>query len=133
MLTQKRQQWEIKLSCGKLSLHKYPPISSNLNRWGEPTVYSFCFTLPWLCFSTTTLRSCPGQPHRTAFLLPPTAHALPVLTSSFDKCNLQMTFSSACVLSGFSCVRLLVTLWTLWTARLLCPWDSPGKKEYWSG
>ena len=30
-----------------------------------------------------------------------------------------------CVLNCFSLVRLLVTLWT--SARLLCPWDSPGK------
>ena len=29
-----------------------------------------------------------------------------------------------CMLSHFSRVRLRVTLWT---ARLLCPWDSPGK------
>ena len=29
-----------------------------------------------------------------------------------------------CMLSHFSHVRLRVTLWT---ARLLCPWDSPGK------
>ena len=32
-----------------------------------------------------------------------------------------------CVLSGFSCVQLFVTLWTLWPAKLLYPWDSPGK------
>ena len=31
-----------------------------------------------------------------------------------------------CLLSRFSCVRLLATLWTEPT-RLLCPWDSPGK------
>ena len=30
------------------------------------------------------------------------------------------------MLSCFSCVWLLATLWTV-TARLLCPWDSPGK------
>ena len=32
----------------------------------------------------------------------------------------------AYVLSRFSRVRLFVTLWTI-AARLLCPWDSPGK------
>ena len=30
-----------------------------------------------------------------------------------------------CVLSCFSHVQLLSTLWTV--ARLLCPWESPGK------
>ena len=30
-----------------------------------------------------------------------------------------------CMLSRFSCVQLLVILWTM--ARLLCPWDPPGK------
>ena len=30
------------------------------------------------------------------------------------------------MLSRFSLVRLCVTLWTV-PARLLCPWDSPGK------
>ena len=34
----------------------------------------------------------------------------------------------ACVLSRFSCVRLLATLWTV-ASRLLCPWDSPGKNR----
>ena len=34
--------------------------------------------------------------------------------------------SCACMLSHFSRVRLFATLWTV-TARLLCPWDSPGK------
>ena len=29
------------------------------------------------------------------------------------------------MLSRFSCVQLLVILWTM--ARLLCPWDPPGK------
>ena len=33
-----------------------------------------------------------------------------------------------CVLSYFSHVQLFATLWTsLWLARLLCPWDFPGK------
>ena len=33
----------------------------------------------------------------------------------------------ACVLLRRFChVRLSATLWLLWTARLLCPWDSPG-------
>ena len=27
---------------------------------------------------------------------------------------------------SLSCVKLFATLWT-WPARLLCPWDSPGK------
>ena len=31
---------------------------------------------------------------------------------------------SACVLTRFSCVQLFATLWT---PRLLCPWDLPGK------
>ena len=31
------------------------------------------------------------------------------------------------VLSHFSCVRLCAALWTTQPARLLCPWDSPGK------
>lgn len=26
-----------------------------------------------------------------------------------------------------SCVRLFVNPWTEWTARLLCPWNFPGK------
>ena len=33
----------------------------------------------------------------------------------------------AALLSCFSRVRLFVTLWTVGTARLLRPWDSPGK------
>ena len=33
---------------------------------------------------------------------------------------------SACMLSCFSHVQLFVILWTV-AARLLCPWDSPGK------
>ena len=32
-----------------------------------------------------------------------------------------------CVLSRFSHVQLFVTPWTLYPARLLCPWNSPGK------
>ena len=32
-----------------------------------------------------------------------------------------------CVLNCFSCVLLFATLWTVQPARLLCPWDSPGK------
>ena len=32
-----------------------------------------------------------------------------------------------CFLRRFCHVRLSATLWLLWTARLLCPWDSPGK------
>ena len=35
---------------------------------------------------------------------------------------------SMCVLSHFSCVWLFETLWTV-AARLLCPWDSPGKSS----
>ena len=39
----------------------------------------------------------------------------------------------ACVLSCFSGVQLFVILWTV-AARLLCPWDSPGKNRLpWSG
>ena len=33
----------------------------------------------------------------------------------------------ACMLTCFSHVRLFLTLWTVEPARLLCPWDSPGK------
>ena len=33
---------------------------------------------------------------------------------------------NACVLSCFNYVQLFETLWTV-PARLLCPWDSPGK------
>ena len=36
-------------------------------------------------------------------------------------------FSCVHVLSCFSRVRLFATLWTLWTARLFCSWNSPGK------
>ena len=36
----------------------------------------------------------------------------------------QRLILGLCVLSRFSRIRLLVTLWTLW---LLCPWDHPGK------
>ena len=32
-----------------------------------------------------------------------------------------------CMLRHFSCVWLFVTLWTIYPARLLCPWESPGK------
>jgi len=35
--------------------------------------------------------------------------------------------SHVCVLSCFSTVWLFVTPWTIAAARLLCPWDSPGK------
>ena len=35
-----------------------------------------------------------------------------------------------CLLSHFSCVRLFVTLWTD-SAKLLCPWHSPGKILEW--
>ena len=35
-------------------------------------------------------------------------------------------FFIACVLSWFSCVWLFATLWNV-AARLLCPWNSPGK------
>ena len=38
-----------------------------------------------------------------------------------------LTYLAACLLSCFSRVQLFVTLWTV-PARLLCPWDSPGKK-----
>ena len=43
----------------------------------------------------------------------------------------QMLLSPAlllvfCVLSHFSRVRFFATLWTV-AARLVCPWDSPGK------
>ena len=39
----------------------------------------------------------------------------------------------ACVLSCFSGVQLFVILWTV-AARLICPWDSPGKNRLpWSG
>ena len=34
---------------------------------------------------------------------------------------------SARVLIRFSCVLLFATFWTVQPARLLCPWDSPGK------
>ena len=37
------------------------------------------------------------------------------------------TYICMCVLGHFSHVRLFVTLWTIQPARLLCPWDSPGK------
>ena len=41
-----------------------------------------------------------------------------------------MSYVHVGVLSCLSCVRLFVTPWTV---RLLCPWDSPAKKEHWSG
>ena len=36
-------------------------------------------------------------------------------------------FYGQCMQSHFSCVQLFVTLWTVYTARLLCPWDFPGR------
>ena len=38
----------------------------------------------------------------------------------------EYTSSFFCMPSCFSCVQLLATPWTV-AARLLCPWDSPGK------
>ena len=42
-----------------------------------------------------------------------------------------ISFSSAwkwkVKVKSLSCVRLLVTLWTIQPTRLLCPWDFPGK------
>jgi len=32
-----------------------------------------------------------------------------------------------CVLNHFSSIQLFVTLWAVDPAKLLCPWDSPGK------
>ena len=36
------------------------------------------------------------------------------------------TFPRLCVLGRFTCVQLFASLWSV-AARLLCPWDSPGK------
>ena len=39
----------------------------------------------------------------------------------------SLTGDMRAVLSCFSHVQLFATLWTIQPARLLCPWDSPGK------
>ena len=38
-----------------------------------------------------------------------------------------LTCCAMCMLNRFSCIQLSVTLWIVQPARLLCPWDSPGK------
>ena len=40
--------------------------------------------------------------------------------------HLAQTNECSAVLSHFSCIQLFTALWTV-PARLLCPWDSPGK------
>ena len=52
------------------------------------------------------------------------------LTPGSKECTFFLSVHM-CVLSCFSHFWLCVTLWTQ-PARILCPWDSPGK-EYWSG
>ena len=47
----------------------------------------------------------------------------------FDSCTGKLTHLFVAVLSRFSHVRLFATLWT---ARLLCPWEF-FRQEYWSG
>ena len=36
--------------------------------------------------------------------------------------------ANLCILSHFSHAPLFVSSWTVWPARLLCPWESPGQK-----
>ena len=45
-----------------------------------------------------------------------------VLLKNMEKLILRVM--DVCMLTHSSCVQFFVTLWT---ARLLCPWDSPGK------
>ena len=48
--------------------------------------------------------------------------------ATYFGCSLLLPQWHVCMLSHFSRVWLFVTLWTV-AARLLCPWDSPGKNS----
>ena len=65
----------------------------------------------------------PESPAPSSYIQSVTRGAFPLPTGD---CAGQVSQAPACVLSRFSRARLFVILWTV-AARLLCPWDSPGK------
>ena len=57
---------------------------------------------------------------------PTICHPLLLPPLIFPSIGVFSNITLVCMLSHFRCVRLFSTLWTV-AARLLCPWDYPGK------
>ena len=94
-----------------------PTNSSPLSQWCHPAVSSS--VVPYLLGFLIYLGHLAADEIALVIWIPSLkVKHLPVLLACW--------VCAACVLSCFSHVRLFATVWTV-SARLLCPWDSPGK------